>query len=116
MRRNAVMPWKETTTMLERAAFIEQAKAAGANISALCREHGISRKTAYKWLKREKAAGAAGLADRSRRPQHSPGQTGADLEQQVLGVRHAHPDWGGRKVRRVLQNQGLPAVPAASTI
>lgn len=110
------MPWKETTTMSERAAFIKQAKAEGANISALCRAHGISRKTAYKWLKREKAAGAAGLADQSRRPRHSPGQTGADLERQVLGVREAHPDWGGRKVRRVLQDQGVPAVPAASTI
>jgi transposase-like protein len=51
------MPWKETTTMSERSNFIERAKAEGANISALCREVGISRKTGYKWLKRDQEGG-----------------------------------------------------------
>ncbi len=110
------MPWKETTTMSERSAFIEQAKAEGANISALCRSYGISRKTAYKWLKREREGGARGLSDQSRRPKHSPEQTGAEQEAQVLAVRKEHPAWGGRKIRRTLQNQGAAAVPAASTI
>ncbi len=54
------MPWKESTTMSQRTAFIERAKAEGANISALCREFGISRKTGYKWLKRAQTAGEAG--------------------------------------------------------
>jgi transposase InsO family protein len=40
----------------------------------------------------------------------------AAIEEQVLAVREAHPAWGGRKIRRVLQNQGCPSVPAASTI
>lgn len=110
------MPWKETTTMTQRADFIEQAKAEGANISALCRTYGISRKTAYKWLKRERAAGPAGLVNQSRRPQHSPGQTADPIEAQVLAVRTQQPAWGGRKIRRVLQNQGCSQVPAASTI
>lgn len=110
------MPWKETTTMSNRAAFIEQAKAEGANISALCRAYGISRKTAYKWLQRERGGGENRLADQSRRPKHSPRQTEAELEAQVLAVRQAHPAWGGRKIRRVLQNQGVSAIPAASTI
>lgn len=110
------MPWKETTTMSNRAGFIEQAKAEGANISALCRTYGISRKTAYKWLQRERDGGAKGLADQSRRPKHSPRQTEAELEAQVLAVRADHPAWGGRKIRRVLQNQGVSTVPAASTI
>lgn len=110
------MPWKEITRMSQRSTFIEQAKRAGANISALCRQYGISRKTAYKWLQRERSAGAAGLVDQSRRPQHSPGQTAAAMEDQVLSVRAENPEWGGRKIRRVLQNQGLSEVPAASTI
>jgi transposase InsO family protein len=110
------MPWKETTTMSQRTAFIEQAKAEGANISALCRTFGISRKTAYKWLKRERESGAAGLEDQSRRPRHSPNQTVEGMESEVLCVRNAHPVWGGRKIRRVLQNQGQDGVPAASTI
>lgn len=110
------MPWKERTIMSQRTAFIEQAKAPGANISALCRSYGISRKTAYKWLKREREAGAAGLLDQSRRPDRSPTQTSADMERQVLTLRDDHPAWGGRKIRRVLQNRGETGVPAASTI
>jgi transposase InsO family protein len=110
------MPWKETTLMSQRTAFIEQAKAADTNISALCRSYGISRKTAYKWLKREREAGAAGLLEQSRRPDHCPTQTSAEMERQVLAMRDDHPAWGGRKIRRVLQNRGYTGVPAASTI
>ena len=110
------MPWKETTLMSQRTAFIEQAKAADTNISALCRSYGISRKTAYKWLKREREAGAAGLFKQSRRPDHCPTQTSAEMERQVLAMREDHPAWGGRKIRRVLQNRGYTGVPAASTI
>lgn len=110
------MPWKEMTNMSQRTGFIVEAKAEGANISALCREYGISRKTAYKWLKREREAGVAGLAEQSRRPKHSPGQTEASIERQVLAVRQDNPDWGGRKIRRILRDQGHSEVPAASTI
>ena len=108
------MPWKEMTNMSQRKEFIVQAKEEGINFSGLCRLFGISRKTGYKWLKRE--ASAAGLADRSRRPQHSPGRTEAAIEAQVLDVRKHHQAWGGRKIRKVLQNQGNKQVPAASTI
>jgi transposase InsO family protein len=34
----------------------------------------------------------------------------------VLAVRDDHPCWGGRKIRRVLANEGLAEVPAASTV
>ena len=38
------------------------------------------------------------------------------MEAAVLGVRGKHPAWGGRKIRRVLQDSGCEGVPAASTI
>jgi transposase InsO family protein len=110
------MPWKETTAMSQRTEIIERAKADGANISGLCREYGISRKTVYKWLKREEDMGVAGLEDQSRRPRRSPKRTEAHMEGQVLEVRKEHPAWGGRKIRRVLQDLGQEPVPAASTI
>jgi transposase InsO family protein len=110
------MPWKEQTPMSQRKAFIEAAQQAGANISALSRKYGISRKTAYKWLKRLREAGAGGLEDQSRRPKHSPRHTGAEVEAEVCSVRRQHPAWGGRKIHRVLQNQGRQDVPAISTI
>jgi transposase InsO family protein len=110
------MPWKEATRMSQRTDFLEQAHMEGANLSAVCRRFGISRKTAYKWLKREREGGPAGLVDRSRRPHRSPRQSDETTEAQVLAVRQHHPAWGGRKIRRVLQNAGAERVPAASTI
>jgi len=110
------MPWKETTAMSQRRDFIEIAKQDGINFSALCREYKISRKTGYKWLRREQEGGAEGLVDRSRRPQNSPGKTKDTVEVAVLGVRDEYPAWGGRKIRRVLQDRGNEEIPAASTI
>lgn len=110
------MSWKETTTMSQRKAFIEQAKVDGANISALCRMFGISRKTGYKWLERERQEGLNGLEDRSRRPHRSPRKTKEIMEGHVLAVRQEHKTWGGRKIRKVLENAGYSDLPAASTI
>ncbi|NJD59387.1 MAG: IS481 family transposase [Anaerolineae bacterium] len=110
------MPWKEITTMSARTEFIEDAKSDDANISQLCRQYGISRKTGYKWLKREQKFGLAGLVDKSRRPHHSPNRTAAMIESQVLEVRKKHRAWGGRKIRKILQNKGYNHVPTASTI
>jgi transposase InsO family protein len=98
-----------------REEFVRLAGLPGANRAELCRRFGVSRSNGYKWLGRHGADGAAGLAERSRRPLTSPGQTPDELAAQVLSVRSEHPAWGGRKIRRVLQNAGL-AAPAASTI
>jgi transposase-like protein len=46
------MPWKEHRVMSLKLEFIERAKAQDANISALCREFGITRQTGHKWIKR----------------------------------------------------------------
>jgi transposase InsO family protein len=100
----------------EREAFVGLAVQEGVGFAELCRRFGISRKTGYKWLGRYQAAGVIALADRSRRPYHSPGRTSLAVERAVLAVRAEHPAWGGRKIRRVLQNRGQPDAPAASTI
>ncbi len=92
------------------------ASAEGVNVSELCRWFGVSRKTGYNWLLRYAAEGSAGLVDQSRRPLESAGRTSAELEQGVLALRVAHPAWGGRKLRRRLQDLKHVAVPAASTI
>ena len=110
------MPWKEATTMSERKAFIAKALEEGATISAVCREFGISRKTGYKWLKRYREEGLAGLQDRSRRLHHSPNQTPPEVEQVVVEARQAHPTWGGRKLKRWLENRGYQSIPAPSTV
>ena len=110
------MPWKEATTMSQRTEFIQQVKEGSCKFCELCRRYEISRNTGYKWVKRDREGGESGLTDRSRRPQHSPRRTAEGMEKKVLAVRKEHPAWGGRKIRRVLQDQGQGEVPSASTI
>lgn len=109
------MPWKEVDVMILRKEFVELVQQTGSNIRELCRRYGISSRTAYKWLKRYQQEGEQGLAERSRRPQHSPVHTAPDMEARVLGMRE-QTGWGGRKIARVLQEQGYEAVPHANTI
>jgi transposase InsO family protein len=48
---------------------------------------GISRATAYKWVRRYRAEGEAGLLDRSSRPHRSPRRTPASREAEILAAR-----------------------------
>ncbi|MGK5068988.1 IS481 family transposase [Janthinobacterium sp. RT4P48] len=108
------MPWKETTLMSTRLEFVLLAQQPGANIAALCRNFGISRKTAYKWLERHRGQGNSGLQDRSRRPHASPASTHATLEAAILALNAEHPYWGARKLRTLLLCEAKP--PHHSTI
>jgi transposase InsO family protein len=110
------MPWKEATPMSLRSEFIHLAQLEEANISELCRRFGISRKTGYKWLKRYQQGGEGGLADRPRRPHHSPRRSSTAIEAAVLEVRHEHPVWGGRKIKAYLERQAKTHLPSPSTI
>jgi len=110
------MPRKEQTPMSQRQDFVKQVSEEGSNLSQLCREYGISRKTGYKWLRRHVQQGEQGLLDQSRRPHHSPGQTSLQIEEVLLQVRQQHPTWGARKLKAWLQQRGYSALPAVSTI
>lgn len=110
------MSWKESDHVSERLEFVNLASVAGANISALCERFGVSRKTGYKWLKRWKSKGKAGLQDQSRQPILSPHQTSASLEALVVELRQSHPSWGGRKLRKRLEELGHDEVPSPSSI
>jgi transposase InsO family protein len=48
---------------------------------------GISRATVYKWVRRFRAEGAAGLCDRSSRPRRSPRQVPQTEERRILKLR-----------------------------
>ncbi len=110
------MPWKETTTMSSRTDFIHLAEIEGTNISELCRRFGISRKTGYKWFKRYQEGGESCLADRSRRPHHSPRRSTEEIEKAVIGARKEHPAWGGRKIKAYLERKEQHRLPSPSTI
>lgn len=109
------MPWYEESIMSQRLDFVHSAHISQL-MSEVCRRFGISRKTGYKWLRRFQGDGSQGLADRGRRPHRSPLKTPDDIEQLILLARQTHPAWGGRKLKRWLENQGGQGLPVPSTI
>jgi len=91
--------------------------AAKVSVTELCRQAGVSRKTAYKWRRRYLAQGAAGLVDQARTPKHSPQLLTPALVALLRAARLAHPTWGPRKLRAFLAARApTQAWPAASTI
>src|SRR5690348_17717838 len=100
------VPWKVQSPMSIREEFVCFASQPDANVTALCRQFGVSRKTGHKWLARFRSGGAAALADRSRRPLNSPTRTSPAVEQQVVALRCKHPAWGARKLKRRLEDLG----------
>ena len=91
----------------QRVSFVVTARRGEKPFSALCEEFGISRPTGYLWLGRYDRDGLAGIAERSRRPWLSPEQTQPEVEAQVIALRQQLPDWGARKLRVLLQRQGI---------
>lgn len=110
------MVWKVTSQMSVREEFVALATAEAANVRELCRRFGVSPKTGDKWIARYRVSGVAGLANQSRRPDCSPETTSAEMVALVVELRRKHPAWGGRKLKRRLEDLQQVAVPATSTI
>lgn len=72
-------------------AFVEGGEM---NVSAVCAECGISRKTFYKYVARVREEGLEGFEERSRRPHNFTGQTPADVEEEVVRLRKSLSDDG----------------------
>lgn len=110
------MPWQEVSVMSQRIHFFNLWQSGQHSVTALCELFGISRKTGHKWVNRGVKGGIAALQDHSKQPHHSPGKTSSKVEREIIALRQKHPDWGGRKLKRVLERRGKKAIPAASTI
>lgn len=109
------MPWEEVTIMSQKREFVRLVEISD-SMSYVCRQFGISRKTGYKWLDRYRTLGMVGLEERSKRPHHSPTRTEDEVEKLILNARETHPAWGGRKIKRWLEDRGAEGLPAPSTI
>jgi putative transposase len=109
------MPWKENRTVDLRVQLMHD-YSEGHSISALAEIYDVSRKTIYKWLARHEEGGVAGLADRSRVPQHIPGKLSEEVITQIIAARQRW-NWGPRKLRVKLAEAHPELVwPAESTI
>ncbi len=108
------MAWRTSKVEEQRMEFVVAASRRERSLSELCAEFQISRPTGYHWLRRYQADGIRGMEERSRRPHQSPQRTGPELEQRVVAMRRAKPDWGARKIQHLLEREGIEL--AGSTI
>jgi transposase InsO family protein len=90
------------------------------NVSAFCREHGISRETFYVWRRRYGAEGMAGLVPRSSATKTSPGRTPTAVEDTIIALRkeldEAGLDAGPATIHVHLVRRHAQAVPSIATI
>jgi putative transposase len=101
------MPWSETDAMKERTRFVLEweerwkENEGNENMSELCREFGISRECAYKWVRRYEEAqrDLSALEERSRRPLTSPHAVPDIVQDVIVEARKAKPKWGPVKLR-----------------
>jgi transposase InsO family protein len=107
---------------------VQRAGEGARNVARTCRHFGISRQAFYKWKKRYKAHGAAGLCDRPRTPRRSPRATPREVVGKILYLRQTYHFGPGRiadylkrfhqvsvarsSVHRILGKHGMSRLPA----
>jgi len=84
----------------------------GWTVSTAARAQGISRATGYKWVRRFRAEGRAGLIDRSSRPRRSPRATSALEVERIVRAR-TELRWGPNRLGPYL---GHPASTVAAVL
>ncbi|OQA57657.1 MAG: Integrase core domain protein [Candidatus Atribacteria bacterium ADurb.Bin276] len=110
------MPWMEVHKVDLRRELIYR-YLNKEKVTDLCREYGISRKTAYKYIHRFQAFGLDGLKDQSRCPLYLASKTDALTEQMILDTKLKHPSWGAKKIKPFLEEEHpYIAFPVVSTI
>ncbi|MFF8265750.1 IS481 family transposase, partial [Streptomyces virginiae] len=91
-------------TVFGRRLLVDRVES-GRPVAHVAAEMGISRATAHKWMRRWRAEGEAGLADRPSRPRTTPHRTPAAVEAQVCDLRQTRK-LGPARIGPIL---GLPA-------
>jgi transposase InsO family protein len=108
------------TTPRSRAQLVDRVLVDGWSVPRVAQAFHVSRRTVFKWLARYRAAGAAGLADRSPAPRSSPQRTSVRRILQIVALRaqrlpgHVIARRLGvprTTVSRLLRRQGLGRLP-----
>jgi transposase InsO family protein len=109
------MPWKNTSLVGQRWQLVKALLRRDDSVSDWCRTFGISRKTAYKWLRRFTDGGRRNLGDHSRRPHRVPLRMRRKWIERIARARQQHRHWGAKKIQTCLLRQYGQA-PATATI
>ncbi len=114
------MPWRERSLVSVRQDFILRALTRDVPIAELCRQFGVSRKTAYKWLKRFRERGPAGLVDRPRRPRSNGKALSSTVVMHIVRLKQKHRSWGAKKLlvllARTLDADELPSISSINRV
>ncbi len=91
-----------------RQEFALKALEPGANLTALCLEYGVTRKTGRLWRERAKREGLNHLGEYSRRPRHSPTELSEAVVCALVRLKMCHTSWGPRKIAELYRRaQGV---------
>ena len=74
-------------TVYGRLELVRRVIEDGRPVAHVVKELNVSRPTGYKWLRRYREYGAAGLVDRSSRARHQPHRTPVEVEARILALR-----------------------------
>lgn len=99
------MTWRTINVEDQRKAFIVAYSSKRFTITDLCRQFGISRPCAYKWINRFEQVGWNGLKDLSKKPRHSPTTTSEQITNAILAVKYSYSKWGPKKILGHLRNK-----------
>jgi transposase len=119
---------EQTRLMAWRLRVLQEAGASARSVARTCRRFGLSRRTFYKWRRRYKDHGAAGLCDRPRTPPRPPNATPRDVVRKFLNLRQNYHFGPGKiayylkrfhriaiassSVQRILRRHGMNRLPA----
>ena len=106
------MPWRSSMSAKE-ALILDVNR--GMSVSAAAENHGVARSCAYKWVRRYKQQGAAGLVELSRVPEYSPNRTEQAIEDELVQLKGKYPHFGPAKLVAMLNESHGEHVLAVST-
>lgn len=111
------MSWKNVNPMEQRILFIaDYLKHSYSDFSALCLRYNISRKTGYKWVKRYKDFGEAGLHEQSKKPNHHPFTTPYSVRKIIIELRqNSRILLGPKKIQAKLKTRFPETEPPSIT-
>ncbi len=96
--------------------FIKDYLTGNYTVAELARAYSISRKTAYKYIKRYKQYGFDGLKELSRAPKSNSKRISDEIIEEIVNLKLRYPSWGPKKIiARLKLDNPDKKYPAAST-
>ena len=92
------MPWKNNSCAEQRWGFVRLAMRYKTRLAELCRQTGISRKTAYKWIERFKERGRRGLRNKTHCAHQVHNRPKNKWLHRIRCRKRRHPNWGAPKI------------------